>query len=53
MKTASKVCLWSLSFAALAVFLFVYDPYAGKGRDTDFLVMILSRVGLANFFGGI
>lgn len=34
------------------VFSCVHDPYAGKGANDGLMGLILSRIGLAQFFGG-
>lgn len=48
--------IWIILFFSLllglVVFSCAYDPYAGKGVDDGVMGLILSRIGLAQFFGG-
>jgi len=51
-----KQKIWVVLFFALLLGFIVipciYDPYAGKGVNDGMMGLILSRIGLAQLFGG-
>lgn len=54
MKLEKQKIWLVISFLLLGVLVlpYIYDPYAGKGVNDGMMGLILSRIGLAQFFGG-